>query len=69
MQKLKEQSGEAADTTMSMKELGDNLPEVPSESDVPQLSHSPVLHRKPVTGPVPTRLGDLSGSRPVAAVA
>jgi len=69
MQKLKEQSGEAADTAMSMKELGDNLPEVPSESDVPQLSHSPVLKRKPVPGPVPARLGDLSGSRPVAAVA
>lgn len=69
MRKLKEQSGEGAQTELSMKELDDTLPEVSSTSNVPELSQSHTLKRKPVNGSIPARLGDLSGSKPVAAVA
>ncbi|KAH7414048.1 hypothetical protein DE146DRAFT_15719 [Phaeosphaeria sp. MPI-PUGE-AT-0046c] len=69
MHKLRQQSSQVADAELSMKELGDTLPDVPSESDVPELSNSPGLKRKPVSGPVPARLGDLSSPRPIAAVA
>lgn len=68
MQKLKEQSGQNSEE-LSMKELGDTLPEVPAESDVIELCNSPSIKRKPVTGPVPARLGDLNDSKPVAAMA
>lgn len=69
MQKLKEQTSEVANAELSMKELENNLPKVPSVPHVPKLSSSPSIKRKPVTGPIPGRLGDLSGSKPVAAVA
>jgi len=69
MQKLKEQSNQVGNEALSMKEVGNTLPDIPSESDVPELSNSPSLRRKPVAGPVPARLGDLSGSKPVAALA
>lgn len=54
MHRLREEMGAVADPNLSLKELGDNLPEVtPELSGLPTLSHSKSVTRKPVRGPVP----------------
>ena len=55
MHKLREEMGAVADPGLSLKELGDNLPEVPEASDV-DLAQSPSLRRKPVRGTAPAQL-------------
>jgi hypothetical protein len=55
MHKLREEMGAVADPDLSLKELADDLPAVPEASEVPALSQSPELKRKPVLGYVPTQ--------------
>lgn len=73
MRKLKQETSQAAssdqDLDLSMNELGVALSGVPDESDVPEVSTSPSLKRKPVNGPVPSQLGQLGGFQRVPAVA
>jgi hypothetical protein len=66
MHKLRHELGQVSDPDMSLRELGEALPDVPAASDVPALSGSPSLKRKPVTGPVPARLGQRTGRDAVA---
>ncbi|KAF2833157.1 hypothetical protein CC86DRAFT_338326 [Ophiobolus disseminans] len=60
MHRLREEMGAVADPNLSLKELADNLPEVPAS---PQ---SPGLKRKPVHGPVPAQLGELGRNDGIA---
>jgi hypothetical protein len=66
MHKLRHELGQLADPDISLKELGDSLPEVPRSHEVPELSHSPELKRKPLNGPVPAQLGDLGRHEGIA---
>jgi hypothetical protein len=66
MHTLRQELGQVADPSLSMKELNGVLPDVPDDSDVPGLSKSPTLKRKPVRGPVHAGLGDFGGREGVA---
>jgi hypothetical protein len=66
MHKLRQEGGQLADPDLSLTELGEALPHVPEESDVPALSHSPTFKRKPVTGPVSPQIGELSRPNQIA---
>jgi hypothetical protein len=66
MHKLRQELGQVADPGLPMKELNGTLPGVPGESDVPGLSKSSTMKRKPVKGPVHAGLGDVGGREGVA---
>jgi hypothetical protein len=55
MHKLRHELGQVADPNMSLKELGESLPDVSGQSQAVGMSHSPSVRRKSVAGPVPAR--------------
>lgn len=50
MHKLRHELGQVSDPSVSLKELGQTLPEAPAVSNVPHLSQSPSMKRKPING-------------------
>ncbi|KAH6532171.1 hypothetical protein HBI07_160180 [Parastagonospora nodorum] len=50
MHKLRNELGQVSDPNVSLKELGQTLPEVPALSNTPHLSQSPSMKRKPING-------------------
>jgi hypothetical protein len=55
MHKLRHELGQVADPNMSLRDLGESLPDVSGQSQAASLSHSPSVRRKSVAGPVPAR--------------
>lgn len=64
MHKLRHELGQLSDPDLSLNELGDSLPDVPGVFEVPDLSQSPSLKRKPITRSVPS-LGESNGHQGV----
>jgi hypothetical protein len=66
MHKLRHELGQVADPNMSLRDLGESLPDVSGQSQVAALSHSPSVRRKSVAGPVPSQFGKLNSHEGVA---
>tara|TARA_R110002003_G_scaffold198_16_gene15530 strand:- start:256 stop:543 length:288 start_codon:yes stop_codon:yes gene_type:complete len=67
MHQLRQELGQVVDPeSMDMKELAANLPQVPEVTDQSKLTKSASVTRKPVSGPVPARLGQLGERTGVA---
>ncbi|KAF2034975.1 hypothetical protein EK21DRAFT_97173 [Setomelanomma holmii] len=67
MHQLRSQLGQVVDPeSMDMRDMAENLPQVLAVSELPELSKTTSVSRKPVTGPVPAQLGQLGARTGIA---